>query len=311
MKRRSFLVILILLLSLNVFVSGVMADSIKVIVNGLEINFTDIKPFISEKGRTMVPLRFVSQALGAEVEWNGVNQSIVIEYNDKKIEMVVGDIKGKINGSEVLFELGPQLVGDRTVVPLRFISETLGAQVEWDGKSNTITITTLVDSDNKEKPVEVVQEEIKEFQGQPFKPSDLPTKAGYDIYRPNELNGGKIQYVTVQELPIKLGNYIIYDLEITDKSIKVKQYSEYKDPISFRMIENNMLCRSRDFLDPMETNTFTYEYPIIYGGDNWETNKYIPNKTDITKVSNFALHTIDEELEFILLAIENPLYEGG
>ena len=99
-----------------------------------------MKSFIDENGRTLVPLRAVVEALGAEVDLNEDERKITLSYDGDEIEMTVGETTAYVNGEEVTLEAAPKIRGGRTVVPVRFIAETFGLTVTWDAESGTIII---------------------------------------------------------------------------------------------------------------------------------------------------------------------------
>ena len=91
-------------------------------------------------GRTMVPLRFVGEAFGAEFAYDPVFKIIDINFGSDKIKMQIGKKTAFINGIEIALDVAPYIVNGRTLVPIRFISETFGAEVVWDGTTKTVTI---------------------------------------------------------------------------------------------------------------------------------------------------------------------------
>ena len=100
----------------------------------------DTRPFLYN-GSTFVPIRFVSQALGADsVEWDAKNSAAVISYNNKMIRLPKGKNGGYVNGKYVDIENGIQLVNDRVFVPVRFVSEQLDCQVNWIYDTYTVDI---------------------------------------------------------------------------------------------------------------------------------------------------------------------------
>jgi len=95
--------------------------------------------------RTMVPLRFISEALGATVDWNGENQSITLKKSNQEIGMQIGNNLMKVNTSGDIKESvldSPPIVNkdNRTLVPVRAIAEAFGIEVQWDGKTNSVFI---------------------------------------------------------------------------------------------------------------------------------------------------------------------------
>lgn len=113
-------------------------EKVKVYVGGKQPNF-DVMPFI-ENGRTMIPVRAVSEALGAAVTWNGDTQTVVISKDGITIELPIGSQAIKVNGVEHVIDAPARVTGDRTVVPVRFISEFLGHQVDFDPTTSLVIV---------------------------------------------------------------------------------------------------------------------------------------------------------------------------
>ena len=97
-------------------------------------------PPVIEKGFTLVPLRFISEVFGALVDWNGALQVITIIYQTHTIQIQVGSTVAVVDNSIVKLDAPPKIMSGRTFVPIRFISETFGAEVGWDGATKTVTI---------------------------------------------------------------------------------------------------------------------------------------------------------------------------
>lgn len=113
---------------------------ITVTVDGKALEF-DQEPVIRED-HTLVPVRAIFEALGAEVSWLPAGQKIIANTADTNITMQIGKREYFVNGVKKKLDVAPQLIQDRTMVPARAISETLGAEVEWDAKTQTVVITT-------------------------------------------------------------------------------------------------------------------------------------------------------------------------
>ena len=108
-------------------------------VNG-DVVKMDVAPLII-KGSTMVPLRSLGEFIGAKVDYEPKEQKITFALYGKVIELIIGRTTAKVNGDAVKMTVPPTIVGGRTLVPLRFVSENLGAKVDYEAKSRTITIT--------------------------------------------------------------------------------------------------------------------------------------------------------------------------
>ena len=119
------------------------AGDITVKVNGAKVDFPDVKPYTDQNDRTLVPIRFIADNLGAETSWNEEKQVATIKKDDKTIDICIRCKKVFVNGKQVETDsIGEKKDDIRTMVPLRFISEMFGAKVGWDEKTLTVTIDT-------------------------------------------------------------------------------------------------------------------------------------------------------------------------
>jgi len=101
----------------------------------------DAPPFIDPKtNRTLVPVRFISEAFGADVQWDSSLKVVTITLNGKVIRLQVGNTQAIVGGTFVSLDQPPVIVNKRTFVPIRFIAETFGADVQWDETTKTVTI---------------------------------------------------------------------------------------------------------------------------------------------------------------------------
>ena len=91
--------------------------------------------------RTLVPLRFVAETLGAEVLWEEGWNGCIVKNGDTEIEITFGSAEFKVNGETVTYEAPIEVVHDRTMVPIRFISEALGKDVYWNEKNSAVVIS--------------------------------------------------------------------------------------------------------------------------------------------------------------------------
>ncbi|KJS12600.1 MAG: hypothetical protein VR67_08815 [Peptococcaceae bacterium BRH_c8a] len=101
----------------------------------------DAAPFVTEANRTLVPIRFVSEALGAKVEWDADNRQVIIEDGDVTIVLPIETASVIVNGQTKALDAPATINNSRTFVPLRFVSEALGAQVDYYSTTQGITIT--------------------------------------------------------------------------------------------------------------------------------------------------------------------------
>ncbi len=108
-------------------------------VNG-ETKTMDVAPII-RNDRTMLPVRYVGEALGAEIVWDGATSTATLKTADTEIKITVGASEAVVNGKAVTLDSPAFIEQSRTYMPVRFVAETLGATVAWDGATSTATIT--------------------------------------------------------------------------------------------------------------------------------------------------------------------------
>ena len=106
----------------------------------------DVPPYIDKvSGRTMVPIRAISGAIGAKIEFSQDVRTISITLGPISVELRIGNPKALVNGKEVAIDpndkVTPVIVKGRTFVPLRFVAETFDFKVDWDAKTQGITLT--------------------------------------------------------------------------------------------------------------------------------------------------------------------------
>lgn len=128
--------ILILIISVMPFTS--YANGVTVFVNGEELK-TD-QPATIIDGRTLVPLRAIFEALGADVEWDNVTKSVEARKRLKKVSLQIGSKAIYINQIRKELDVSAMLINDRTMVPARAVSEALDAKVSWDGNTRSVYI---------------------------------------------------------------------------------------------------------------------------------------------------------------------------
>jgi len=120
---------------------NVMAQRLSVIVDGSRVHFEGMGP-VQVEGHILVPVRGVLEKLGAEVAWMPDSQTVVASTGKMEIELHIRDTQAKVNGKMVEMDTPAQVLSGHTMVPLRFLSESLGADVRWDDASRTVIIVT-------------------------------------------------------------------------------------------------------------------------------------------------------------------------
>lgn len=131
---------MIMIMAMITPISTNAQDEIRIVINGAEQKF-DVMPQIIN-GRTLVPMRGIFESLGAEVTWIDATDTVVGSRDRKYIKLRLGSDTYYINGieQEEKIDVPAQIIGGRTMVPVRFIAETLGENVSWDEASKTVII---------------------------------------------------------------------------------------------------------------------------------------------------------------------------
>lgn len=91
-------------------------------------------------GRTLLPIRSVIETIGGIVSWNEAESKVTIQVKGTTIELWINNKTTRVNGANKITDVAPQTINDRTMMPLRFIAENLGADVKWDGENYTATL---------------------------------------------------------------------------------------------------------------------------------------------------------------------------
>ncbi len=141
MLKKQFKVLLLsVMLGMIFMAQPSLAKTIEVRIDN-QILETDQAPIVRQ-GRTLVPLRAIFEGLGTEVTWYQSTGSIFCYRDGASISLTVNDRIGYINGKSVTLDVPPIAVNGRTMVPVRVVSEALGATCEWKGEQNLVDITS-------------------------------------------------------------------------------------------------------------------------------------------------------------------------
>ena len=118
---------------------------IRVEVDGNLVHFNDTQPRMID-GRVLVPLRGVLEHMGANVFWDPSRRLVTARQGQKDISMYIGQRSAMVDGRTVALDVPAMIIGGSTMVPLRFMSESLGADVMWLSSSQTVRIDTALDA---------------------------------------------------------------------------------------------------------------------------------------------------------------------
>jgi len=117
-------------------------DSVDTFIDGEAVDFDKydgIKPII-ENGRALVPVRAVTEAYGATVEWDEETKNITITKDETVIVLQIGSLTATVNGEDKELDVAPVIHKGRTLVPIRFVAEAFELSVDWDNDSRTIVV---------------------------------------------------------------------------------------------------------------------------------------------------------------------------
>jgi len=140
LKKKNLVALVVVLFLLSCSVVAIAIEPIGVTVNGRAL-VMETQPVVRD-GRTLVPLRAIFEALGASVEWDARTQTITGKRNGTTVTLQIDNPVARINNNAVSLDTPPTVISGRTMVPTRFIAESLGAKVVWNGLTRTVSITT-------------------------------------------------------------------------------------------------------------------------------------------------------------------------
>ena len=226
MKKIIHIVIMALLVSIIcVPLIASAASEISVTVDGKTVNFPDAKPFIDANGRTLIPVRFVTESLGATVEWNEEYQRANIKKDNVEIMIIINDRRFVVNGRIKTMDTEAILKDGRTFVPIRYVAEELGATVGWAPSTSTVIITTQ-DAVNADMPnaadfYKINPDIPKELYNYPYK------KDPYDgWYGTNKWMVERFRLKSIKETSDEAKGYIETCYNVDYRAFNKKEYIE-------------------------------------------------------------------------------------
>ena len=100
----------------------------------------DAAPYISE-GRTLIPVLYLANALGAQTLWDANTQEVTITKDDIDIKLAISSNTLTVNGKTSQMDAAPVIRNGRTYLPVRYLAEALGYDISWDAATQTITLS--------------------------------------------------------------------------------------------------------------------------------------------------------------------------
>ena len=117
-------------------------DTVNVTIDGVQVDFDGQGPVIVD-GRTLVPVRGVFEAIGFEVDWNEDTETVILSRADFEVIIIIGNNWFTTNGFGASggLDVPAQIIGGRTLLPIRAVLESVGYDVDWDGETATVAVT--------------------------------------------------------------------------------------------------------------------------------------------------------------------------
>lgn len=174
-KRLTYMLLVGCLLSQSVS----MLQAKTLIIDGQQIEYTSppISLYVNKQfiqttimdpiqldNRVLVPAREVFEAMGAKVDWNSTLKRVTVEYNQKKIVLIVNNNEAIINGETVLMDVPGKIINDKIMIPIRFVSEAIGMKVDWDSENRAVWIegNTQSSTDNSGSVTSPIYSKVQE-----------------------------------------------------------------------------------------------------------------------------------------------------
>ncbi|KJD42284.1 copper amine oxidase N-terminal domain-containing protein [Paenibacillus terrae] len=197
-------------------------------VDGVAIA-SDVKPEIKNK-RTMVPLRVISENLGASVEWS--NSEVILAKSDMKVILTLNSSTAEKNGKKMLLDVKPYMKNNRIFVPLRFIAETFGCHVNYNNFA--VTVDT--------EPLFIDGVQVKALQ-----------------HEYHMTMGGVVQKINGNAY-----NKTIYNIFVKNKGEKVEAPADYSWRFTIDTLGSYYKNAQYDFLDPKGNSLVRFDvYSLI------------------------------------------------
>lgn len=291
--KRILLITMCLLALLSVMASA-DNEGITVYVDGKQIDFPDQEPVI-KNDITLVPVRFIAEGLGYNVEWQSPKESNtkkgVAVINDGKIKLEIGTVNAEINGEKITLEVGIELIGDRTMIPLRMISETLGCTVDWYNESSMIRVSS--------NPPDLVWNRIKDSGTLTLIENSSTGYYGCLVKNPEEVND------MPRWLMKQNSNMLNYGVEQYDSEIKIHKYDE------------KTLKEVHDILMIVYPTGYEEVYDMLMRAIKGELWECLVEGTPYLATGTFGTHYIDNRevviyaaygLPYVSITINKPGY---
>ncbi|WP_187296255.1 N-acetylmuramoyl-L-alanine amidase [Tepidibacter mesophilus] len=267
-----FLIIFCLLANLGYANESVLEGSFILDGKNVKIPITKVKldgnylegdvPPVILNDRTLVPVRLISENLGAKVSWDSKEYKVHIQKDDKEIVLKIDSYKAYVNEKEYILpdKVPAKLISDRTMVPVRFVSEQLGVDVDWDSANRVVVLKNKNDYVKVEN-IEYSLDEVK------IKLSDITTYKHMTLVNPDRL----IIDLQNSKMNTPKDDYTVNGPMI--KNIRVSQFTE--NPMASRVVVD--LNYMNEYNITQDKNVITIKFKIK---DNYAKFKFEKNSKE-------------------------------
>ena len=251
MKRVLCFVLTICLMLTSMCTVVFASDEISIVINDKPVTF-DQMPVIVD-GRTLVPLRGISETLGAEVIYTADTQRVTVTRDGVVVKLKIGSTEAYIDHDEKTLDVPATVISDRTMVPVRFISEAYGSEVEWNGDTKTVVIKDNGTSKGTIAPLK----------------SDLHRPVPTNFEKSNKIDD--VMYFGVsdkakKELPDEKLGTVILDGEKGFPSVSVKG-SEYGGVETYKDTDGSLVLKMKSTEVLATTSKYIVKFTVAPEGE--------------------------------------------
>jgi len=137
----SFLIALVLCIPLSITALAAEAPAITIDVDGKPLTM-DVSP-VEQNGRVLIPFRAIAESLGIEVSWDEKTNTVKAVKGNTVIILTIDSNVALVNGKEIILDVPATIKNNRTLVPIRFMAENIGSDVEWDGIKSKVIVKSV------------------------------------------------------------------------------------------------------------------------------------------------------------------------
>ena len=286
---------------------------IRVMVDGAELAF-DVDPVI-ENDRTLVPMRLIFEALGAKVDWDEATRTALAVKGDVKISITIDSAELMKNSKAVALDAPARLIGGRTLVPVRAVSEGMGAKVDWDEVSRMVQIVTSEEPSQPEKPEEQEKPDKTQKPAEQEKPIEQDSKDPGPYIPDGFVDFAELSDVDMAALKARYNNLIRYDfeqlslpraviIEHTSFAKEIKNKSKTAESLARDVWNKIVISHLLEIQTNSETN---YYIGDIDGDELYETYLSIVKKAGLAAEDQFdiSFETLANGYPMMLVTFRN------